>query len=60
MCTLHINVNCSNYRTKLNYANTRKLLDPNQWSPIGLLLGASLAWSFCQKVLKQLEQDRVR
>ena len=45
---LYYYVNCFNCRTKLNYANGRKLLDLNKLSPIGLLPGVSFTWSCCQ------------
>ena len=39
---------CSDCSYKLKYANASKLIDLNQLSPIGLLLGVSLAYSYCQ------------
>ena len=38
------------------YANERKL-DLNRLSPIDLLPGVSLAWSYCLKVVEQMEQE---
>ena len=35
---------------KLNYANGRKMVEFNILSPINLLPGVSLAWSYYQKV----------
>ena len=42
-------VNSPNCRITLINANGRKLLGFNRLSPIGLLPGVSLTWSYCQK-----------
>ena len=49
----------SNFRITLIYTHRRKLLDLNKYSPIGLLSGVILAWSFCQKVVKQMEEEPI-
>ena len=56
-------VNCFNCRTKLNYANARKLLDPICLSPIGILLGVGLAWGCYLKLQNKwnkIESDRLK
>ena len=50
-------VNHSYYRITLIHANRRKLIDLYSLSPIGLLLGVSLAWSYYQESWNSYYQE---
>ena len=54
---IKVSVDCSNYRTTLIYANVRKL-ELNRLSPIGLLPGVNLAWSYCLKLWNRWNKNQ--